>query len=391
MPFRTESLASLIAITSVILLASMYYTVTCISGALTPAYGDTQPLPFEVKGTVQEIDISEMKSSLVPYANNETYFELYDWNYQSGKVLFTSGKFIGIMDANATDVRVISLPSNMYDDEIDSHSTTSPVSRALFADNNTIYALVKSNLLVYKYNSSGLVYSAQHQLDGTISSFDIIRDNHNNSNSGFKLVLVESYRTLWLADSTGKKISRLYDAESASDVAVSPDGRSIAFVVRKSIEGNSYLGDVQLLVLNIEDNKIHEVFHERSSSTPEKIKWTSNGQLLTYQEGGGVRIPTAYLYVTNTDGSFRQTIFGGVDAPEGYVVSKEGSTVMVGINPYLGTTVASKLYRLDLAHPIPEFGTSLLTMPIIAAAIGSIIIAGRYRLAGHKEWRSSSE
>lgn len=377
MHFRTELLSSLAGVTSVILLSSVCSTILCLSGAPNPAFGDTQPLPFQVKGTVHEINISEMKSSLIPYANNETYFELYDWNYQSGKVLFTSGKFIGIMDANATDIHVISLPSNMYDDDIDSHSTTSPVSRALFADNNTIYVLVKSNLLAYKiYNSSGLVYSARHQLDGTISSFDIIRDNHNNSNSGFKLVFVESYRTLWLADSTGKKISRLYDAESASDVAVSPDGRSIAFVVRKSIEGNSYLGDVQLLILNIEDNKIHEVFHERTSSTPEKIKWTSNGQLLTYQEGGGVRIPTAYLYVTNTDGSFRQTIFGGVDAPEGYVVSKDGSTVMVGINPYLGTTVASKLYRLDLAHPIPEFG-SLASFVIMAGVIGIGIVSRR--------------
>lgn len=365
---------------SLILLSSLYFSIGTLN--VPSAFGEAEIKNFQAKGTVTEVDMSEMKSLLVASSNNETYFELQDWDSQSGKVLFTSGRFIGIMNANATDVHVVNFPVELNRDS-DVYSASSPVRTALFTDSNTIYALVRNALLVYEIsNSSELVKVGQYYLDGGITSFDIVRQPNNNSS--FNLVLAQSYHTLWLAESTGKKISKLYEGQLAPSFAVSPDGSKIAFSIDESSGEPSYFRKIRFVVLDIAKGETSQVFDEETNGYPNEIKWTQNSQLLTYQEGAGVRIPMAYLKVISTDGSDRQAIYGGIDAPASYVVSGDGKSVLIGINPYLATGVASKLYRLDLAHPIPEF-SALMSLVIMAGVIGIVVMAGR--MTRFRNWK----
>ncbi len=368
-----------LAITSFLMLfLSLFLTAAFDSHAFT----QTQEAPmnyFKAEGVVTEIDVSEMQSEIVSPTgddddHNRTYFELHDWDSQSGKVLFTSGQFIGIMNANATDIQKIILPSELHDELC---WECSPVRKALFINNTTIYALAQNNLLIYEITNDALVNAGQYQLAGSITSFDIIRQtngdsSNNSSDTNFNLVLVDSYCTLWLSDPLGKKISKLYEAQMASDFAVSPDGRKIAFVVNDSIEGHVYLHTVRLIILDIENssnNKTHQVYEEMTDTTPNWIKWSPDGKLILFREVGGRHNPTATLEAISTDGSYREILYGGLDAPTSYVVSKDGTTILIGVS-------ASKLYRLDLAHPIPEFHS--LALVIAALSISSIILAHTY-------------
>ena len=131
---------------------------------------------------------------------------------------------------------------------------------------------------------------------------------------------------------------------------------------------------IRLLVLDIEKNETSTVY-EKAGTSPHDLKWSPNDELVTYIQGAGARIPIADLRVTSTDGSYRHTPYTGLEAPTSYIVSGDGSTVLVGINPYLTTGIASKLYKLELAHPIPEFGPFELSR--MAAGIVGIIIITR--------------
>lgn len=354
-----------------------------------PAFAQSELELFSAEGIVTEIDTSELH---IPNpADNQTYFELRDWDAESGKVLFTSGEFIGIMNPNATDVQTVSLPSEFHDPS----TLSSPVAKAVFTGNGTILALVRNSFLVYEAGEdAGLVNTERYSLDEHVFSFEILNNANNMSRNDFNLVLVESHsrqagrddfeywNELWLADSKGNKISKLYEGKLASSIAASHDGKRIAIPVVGEIGRPSYVGLIRLLVLDISRNQTSIVYEEYASS-PGGLKWSPNDELLMYIQGAGVRVPIAALNVVSVDGAYKQSIYWGLDAPASYVVSEDGREVLIGISPYLATGIATKLYRLELARPVPEFG-SIAVLVIAAGIVGAIVAARNLQHYGQK-------
>jgi hypothetical protein len=339
---------------------------------------------FSAEGIVAEISISELNAS-----NREggiTYFDLKDWDRESGRVLFASGPFIGTMNADATEVRLTSLPSGFHD----ASGSGSPVRKAMFAGNGTVLALARNELLAYGVDEGGgLVGKGRYPLDGDVVSFDILR-TANGTGADFNLALAESHslqtgedefehwNEIWLADSKGNKILKLYHGNLASDIAASHDGKMIAIPTAERIEGQAYFGLVRLLILDVERNETSVVFEEAATS-PHTVRWSPNDKLVAYIQGAGVRVPIAELEVASVNGSYRQTLYWGLDAPTSYVISDDGGEILIGISPYLETGTATKLYKLELAHPMPEFGPAPAAMTAAVALAMIAVVLGRIR------------
>lgn len=367
-------------------LGSVSFGISCIlllSSMISPvasASTESEPNYSNAEGVIIQLDNSEIRSSILssnPEIEGTLNFELHDWHPQSEKVLFTSFRYIGIMNSDGSNIVKAELPLGLYDEIC---GICSPIGNALFVGNNWVYAVVNNNLLVYEMqnNDNELVNVERKQLDGQITSFGVIRGTNDNSTVA-NLVLVESFRTVWLADLDGKKISKLFESQLASNIDVSPDGSKIAFVTIENIEGQFYTSKKQLLIFSIEKKEISQVLEEESSCTPSRIRWSPNGQLLTYQQCGGSKIPTATLKVVSLDGSYSKVLYGGVDAPTSYVVNKDGSVILIGIDPSYGAGLASKIYRMDLARPIPEFksiGIIIMAFSLVTVIMLKLIKSG---------------
>lgn len=152
---------------------------------------------------------------------------------------------------------------------------------------------------------------------------------------------------------------------SSSKFDISPDGKKILF---KKTNDAGYGWADRVLAYHPAHGDIVEIPNIQAScgSSP---KWSPNGEMIVYSVSScGRGAPGGTLYLTNLDGSYRETLLPYTnDNPGNFIISPDGTSIIYGMRDEHGFGV------LTLAKSIPEFET--IAMIILAASIMPVILA----------------
>lgn len=320
---------------------------------------------------------------------------LLDWSSDGKFILFgyySNGIKFGMMKPDAMQVNKIDTP-------IESAGFTGSAAR-LSPSNDSVLLSGREQkndpIEVFRHDirEQKTVKIASIENKNYVVSFDWMPDGN--------VVLGEELHTekfeyvgynLWLADSSGNRIIRLYswsfdpifpdypvndERPRFLQFDVSPDGKKIALVSYK-IKG-AFRTSYNLTVFDIEKKEFKKLLI--ASSPIDSPRWSPNSEFIVYYLASDVSTRGGQLEISNVDGTVRQALHVGIedprDEPATFVVSPDGRSLLVGIDsfPYEGGVV-SRFFRLEFTQAIPEFPLDLTA--IIGIVLSGTIVAIRLR------------
>jgi hypothetical protein len=193
---------------------------------------------------------------------------------------------------------------------------------------------------------------------------------------------------IWVARPTGEKVRTLYQDHSfIVDFALSPDEKKIAYT---SFTGNpSDPGkEIRMSVFDSEVGSSKVMLSNRGDDTYYMPRWTPGGDAVLYaaltgdsmQGRSGEKVaPTGVLEIMNVasgNNAGRVALAGSSTGavPFGFTVSRDGQYVFFAVNQDVsGDGIDGPgIYRMQLAHPVPEFPLAGL---VAAVSIGAGVVA----------------
>jgi Tol biopolymer transport system component len=158
---------------------------------------------------------------------------------------------------------------------------------------------------------------------------------------------------LWLADSDGNKIKKLFSRSRDMGIAdASPDGRKILLTSGR--------------IFDIDKGELDGVLSFVINRSGYNAKWSASGDLLIYSSSGGYG-PGGTMYITSADGSYDQILYTGIPKPVDPAISPDGRFII------FGSPIATwdryddaGIYRMELSKPIPEFPINLMIITAVA-------------------------
>lgn len=195
---------------------------------------------------------------------------------------------------------------------------------------------------------------------------------------------------IWIARPTGEKVRTLYQDHSfIIDFALSPDEKKIAYT---SFTGNPSdpRKEQRLSVFDSETGASKVLLSNRDDDTYYLPKWTPSGHAILYaglttdsiQGRSGEKVtPTGALEILGMDGNAGRVALAGNSTgavPFGFTVSKDGQYVFFAVNQDIaGDGIDGPgIYRMQLAHPVPEFPLAGL---VAVVSMGAAVAAARMR------------
>lgn len=197
---------------------------------------------------------------------------------------------------------------------------------------------------------------------------------------------------IWVARPTGEKVRTFYQEHSfIIDFALSPDEKKLAYT---SFTGNPAdpRKELRLSVFDPQTGASKVMLSNRNDDTYYTPKWAPSGDALLYAgltsdsipgRSGEKVTPTGALEILSMNGDTGRVAIAGNSTgavPFGYTVSKDGQHIYFAVNQDLaGDGIDGPgIYRMQLAHPIPEFPLAGL---VAIVSIGTAVAAARMRRA----------
>lgn len=326
-------------------------------------------------------------------------FELLDWSSDGKFILFSyfdyskaasefaEGTEFGMMSPDGMHIEKIEIPVQ-FKNGFGARLSPSDDSILLFAkyDQEDRYQVFR-----YDMTEQKLVQLSNNDPFSNVNSFDWMPDG--NIVFGEEVYNQKSdyiAYNLWLLDSNGKRITKLYGWSFDPDIRyseefdgrprfygfdISPDGEKIVLISYK-VTG-MFQTYYNLPVFDIEKKEFKNV--PNPSSPIESPRWSPNGEFIIYDVGTGYKTPGGWLQITNVDGTLHEALSAGAespgDDPTTFVVSPDGESILIGIDPWVSQGTASKLFRMEFMQPIPEF---LIALIVLATSLIVFVIASQF-------------
>ncbi len=324
--------------------------------------------PYFASGKIEKLDVKNVVEKSGG-SNDGLWLSLLDWSSDGKFVLLaykhyyaqggSSEVFLGMMNPDTMEVETVDLPVTFEGISIGKVSPSNDnilISGAYRNDDATgidifVYNM-KTKTLTKITNGSTYPFfgSADWTAGENIVYVDQIYDKLTHQSEGV---------TIWLADPDGTKRELYTGPENIAGLDVSPDGTKIAFAHPLYPLSPS----VQLAVFDMERKEVKPITKLGSIGSP---RWSPNSELIVYHEYGTSKPGGAWLWISNSDGSLNEYIYGGYPYSHySSVISPDGSFLLTDINN-------NQLARIELAQPIPEFPINLMIMTAIGL-IGMIV------------------
>jgi virginiamycin B lyase len=369
-------------------------------------------------GSVYEITSNEIAFSVQPAIYQTTVLEeftpdiqvdrLLDWS-SDGKSILVSSNVVDSESSQSENVLILISP----DDGKQIKRIEMPVhfewiSDAKFSPTNKdlILLLGREN----SENGGGL-----YTLDLSIDSIKKIADNSelngissaawvlNDGNNELIVYGEETYSeflmsryNIWLVKTDGTKIEKLFDKsyDSGVESANQTDPRQYFFINDVSSDGKKILVSVSipqnmpvlsgdLTVFDLENKQFKKIADLTDISLP---VFSPSDKLIIYDIPTGYKTPGGPVVIMTADGTWREELRidrerspndSTYDDPTSFVTSPDGRYVVAKIDQWGGGNY--RLVKVELAHPVPEFGPPIALM-LIAASIAVIVLATKPRV-----------
>jgi hypothetical protein len=205
---------------------------------------------------------------------------------------------------------------------------------------------------------------------------------------------------IWLVDTDGTKMEKLFEksyeleAESADQIDeqpyfiindVSNDGKMILISVSTPQNMPVLFGDLTLF--DRESKQFKKIADLSDISLP---IFSPSDELIIYDIPTGYKTPGGPLVIMSADGTWSERLRleqiqsidePTYDDPTSFVVSPDGRYVIAKIIQWGGGN--DRLVKVELIHPVPEFGSSIALI-VIAMSIAGSILATRLDLVRRK-------
>jgi len=231
----------------------------------------------------------------------------------------------------------------------------------------------------HEHLDTSIILSATWMPDGNIA---LIENEYFYSEDSNGEMVVEGIPSLWIADTDGNKQRELLSGKDwgGSGIPdVTDDGKKIAFF-HEQVFGHIFNRADSLRVYDIESGELEYVNHNIADCANHLPQWSPNNELILFQTHGCDRgAPFQNIEVVSIDGTFHEKViqYDALSLSSSPVVSPDGNHLMFAKSGGYGDTENSGVYLLELAHPMPEFG-SLAMFVIVISMIGATLTASRF-------------
>lgn len=304
-----------------------------------------------------ELDPDKIKNSAPP---ENLQFYQFDWSASGNLITFTtfgpSGWSIWLMSADGKELNIIEIPK--FEAAGFPRIAPSEDSIVFFAQHDS------DRLDLFKYDIKEEKISQITRTEFTnstvqfINGFDWMPDGN--------IVYVEGSRErmtgkadfqLWLADSDGNKIKKLFSRSRDTGVAdASPDGHKILLASGR--------------IFDVDKGELDGIISSTIIDRGGYARWSPSGDLLVYSSIGAYG-PGGTMYITSADGSYDQVLHTGIPKPVDPAISPDGRFIIFGSPIGAWDTYDNAgIYRMELSKAIPEFPFAII---IASLAIGAMI------------------
>jgi hypothetical protein len=276
--------------------------------------------------------------------------------------------------------------------------------RSTYSENKTaqddLYIFIKGGTSLIQLTNNTQVASYSWLPDGnvTFSSAQLTIGCAQGSTTTCNEPQYNYDSTIVVAMPTGERTRTLFqDHSSIVDYAISPDGKKIAF---SSFQGNPAdpKKEWRLSVYDMTSGSTKVLFSNRDGHAYSTPRWAPSGEAILYttvtaepiksgSSNNNTLSTSGWLNLADLDGKeLGRAVFAGSDkgaVPFGTAVTGDGQHIIFAIDQNVsGDGIDGQgIYRITLAHPIPEFPFANL---VAVAAIGAAIaVAARMRAKPH--------
>ncbi|HVX02860.1 MAG TPA: hypothetical protein VHA09_06870 [Nitrososphaera sp.] len=193
---------------------------------------------------------------------------------------------------------------------------------------------------------------------------------------------------IWLSDSDGSIVKRLYQDASPKNVTSfriedsNIDGSKILLTIYKQTGFPIIVND-----LGVFDMRSQKMNVMRQSDSIQSPMFSPSGDLIIYDIAGGYKTPGGPMKITTLDGNYEEDLLVGnrnitkdYAFPVNQVASPDGKCIVAVLSIWgSGNQILTKT---SLIHPIPEFATPSLAAFIVAVAIAGSIIFYKIKYLG---------